>query len=358
MNRGRKRIVEKEVIVKKSNIVLRSCCNFNSIWQGRILALFCSKIDDKNNQCSCIIPVREVINNCELDEVGSEQYLQIARATQNLLSRVITIKKDGEKGSWTKYTLFSKAKYEKERNELIMEIHPDIRYLFVNLKEKYNLYYLADYYKLRTVYSQQLFEFLISYKNIKEPICVSLDTLHRILGLIGEDALSDASGAVSGVVLEEEQVTDKKFYLDNFREFKRCILEPSVKQINENTNLTCSYELKRTGRSYSHVIFTVCDKEQLKKEKKKNDTVWTVTKNGIEKRLERDAYLDFVFTKYADKLTLREKDLIYTGYMEKDWETSKTDELVKEIKMALMKLENLELKSKLEEIEQGKSLEK
>ena len=48
----------------------------------------------------------------------------------------------------------------------------------------------------------------------------------------------------------------------NNKDFKKGVLETIKKQINENTNLECSYELEKKGRSYHYLTFSINHKEE------------------------------------------------------------------------------------------------
>jgi plasmid replication initiation protein len=48
----------------------------------------------------------------------------------------------------------------------------------------------------------------------------------------------------------------------NNKDFKKGVLETIKKQINENTNLECSYELEKKGRSYHYLTFYINHKDE------------------------------------------------------------------------------------------------
>lgn len=55
--------------------------------------------------------------------------------------------------------------------------------------------------------------------------------------------------------------TDYQNRLDNFKKY---VLDVAIKQINEHSDLTCSYEQRKTGRTVTHLIFTFAKKPEPK----------------------------------------------------------------------------------------------
>jgi len=50
-----------------------------------------------------------------------------------------------------------------------------------------------------------------------------------------------------------------------FNDFKKNVLDKSLKEIDQYANFSVSYKLEKTGRSYSHIEFTMADKKPMKK---------------------------------------------------------------------------------------------
>lgn len=96
---------------------------------------------------------------------------------------------------------------------------------------------------LKTVYAKRLYELLMSEAYKKQDVEISISTLRTIFVL-------------------------RKKYQDVV-EFKRCVIDPSVKSINELTDMTIAEpEQRKTGREVTHLIFKYTVKQDPKKQNK------------------------------------------------------------------------------------------
>ena len=98
-----------------------------------------------------------------------------------------------------------------------------------NLSREFTKYALSDISGMSSAYAIRIYELISQYRSIgKREIAVA--DLYQMLELGDRYPL--------------------------FADFKRWVLETSVQQINENSPLEVSYELRKTGRKYTHVIFS------------------------------------------------------------------------------------------------------
>ena len=58
---------------------------------------------------------------------------------------------------------------------------------------------------------------------------------------------------------------------ERMHHFKARVLEPAIKQINEHTDITASYEQHKRGRTISGFSFRFKQKQQVKKIESKRD---------------------------------------------------------------------------------------
>ena len=133
-------------------------------------------------------------------------------------------------------------------NEAILEITfaPDVVPLILRLEEHFTSYQLKQVTQLTSKYAIRLYEMLIAWREVgKTPQIELLEFRHKI-----------------GV--EDTEYKD-------MHNFKKRVLEPSIKQINEHTDITASYEQHKKGRVISGFSFKLKQKQQAKKIESKRD---------------------------------------------------------------------------------------
>lgn len=126
-------------------------------------------------------------------------------------------------------------------NEAILEITfaPDVVPLILRLEEHFTSYQLKQVTQLTSKYAIRLYEMLIAWREVgKTPQIELLEFRHKI-----------------GV--EDTEYKD-------MHNFKKRVLEPSIKQINEHTDITVTYEQHKKGRLISGFSFRLKQKQQAK----------------------------------------------------------------------------------------------
>lgn len=137
--------------------------------------------------------------------------------------------------------------YDPDERVLRMTFHPKMEAELLNLPE-YTRYALQYLVRLDSKYAIRLFELISKVWNKKRPgpqyWRVSLRDLYYPLGLI------DIHG--KPVV---------KSYTKSVSEFRRRVLDPAIKQINEHTMFTLTAQPYRRGRAIGGMSFTIDQKE-------------------------------------------------------------------------------------------------
>ncbi len=126
-------------------------------------------------------------------------------------------------------------------NEAILEITfaPDVVPLILRLEEHFTSYQLKQVTQLTSKYAIRLYEMLIAWREVgKTPQIELLEFRHKI-----------------GV--EDTEYKD-------MHNFKKRVLEPSIKQINEHTDITVTYEQHKKGRLISGFSFSFKQKSKPK----------------------------------------------------------------------------------------------
>ena len=133
-------------------------------------------------------------------------------------------------------------------NEAILEITfaPDVVPLILRLEEHFTSYQLKQVTQLTSKYAIRLYELLIAWREVGKTPQIELSEFRHKLGV------------------EDNEYKD-------MHNFKKRVLEPSIKQINEHTDITVTYEQHKRGRTISGFSFRFKQKQQAKKIESKRD---------------------------------------------------------------------------------------
>ena len=119
---------------------------------------------------------------------------------------------------------------------------PAIIPLVTRLEEQFTSYELKQVSGLSSAYAIRLYEVLIAWRSTGKTPIIELSDFRQKLG-----------------VLEGEY--------SRFNNFKVRVLDPTIKQINEHTDITVKVEQHKTGRTISGFSFKFKQKQQAKIEK-------------------------------------------------------------------------------------------
>lgn len=182
----------------------------------------------------------------ELEELSKKQinYQDARRNAHKLLTRACTIVKDN--GNVLEVTMISDAEYIKGGGHIKVGISPRLRPYLFNLKKNFTRYQLRMSGRLRSKYSKRIYKMLSQFKSTGT-MRISVEELKTRLKLF-------------------DPRTGKEAFAKNWTEFANKVLEVSKQEINEHTDLRCSYQAHKTGRKFTHLAFKIArvPQEQLK----------------------------------------------------------------------------------------------
>jgi len=224
--------------VYKDNEVTEASYKLSLIEQ-RIILFCIAKVnpsDDKKNyekQKEQTIYVDEFIKMfSDIDK--NSVYKQLKDAINKLYERSIIVKKP--RNIKTFRWISSKHYFENEAQAIIRFSDEVMPYL-ADLNHKFTKYQLHNISAFKRTYSIRLYELLTQYRTLK----------FRSL------AVSDLRLALQ---------LDDKFKL--FAEFKRNVIDSSIKEINDKSDLKVEYELVKRGRSVVSINFKIIEKDKIK----------------------------------------------------------------------------------------------
>ena len=188
-------------------------------------------------------------------------YMALSEAVTTLFQRQVTIfgidkktkKKEKRVIRWV-----SGISYVEDAGLIKLRFSPEVISEITNLKENFTQYKLAQIAGLYSAYAVRLYEIVMQWQSKGKTPFFELGKFRELLGIAPEEysAMCD---------------------------FKKRVLDLSVKQINEKTNLNLSYTQKKSGRVVTHFSFEFSLKEDSSTTKKE-PKILGVPKSEIEKK--------------------------------------------------------------------------
>ena len=175
-------------------------------------------------------------------------YKALKEAVNNLFNRQFSYtaeyKRTGKTGV-VRSRWVSRIFYVDDLGLLEITFAPDVVPLVTRLEEHFTSYQAKQVAHLTSKYATRLYELLIAWREVGKVPQIEISTFRNRLGLLENEytAMSD---------------------------FKKRVLEPSIKQINEHTDITVTYEQHKKGRIISGFSFKFKQKQQPKVEAKRD----------------------------------------------------------------------------------------
>lgn len=174
----------------------------------------------------------------------STAYGVLKDAVENLFNRYFSFKEQRDDGTEfvIKSRWVSRIAYAKNKAILEVTFSPDVVPFITRLEERFTSYQLQQVTNLSSKYSVRLYELLIAW---------------RELGKVPEVEITEFRNRLGVEPHEYKQMGH----------FKDRVLEPSIKQINEHTDIIVSYTQHKTGRTITGFSFKFKLKDKPKKVK-------------------------------------------------------------------------------------------
>ncbi|RYX83065.1 RepB family plasmid replication initiator protein [bacterium] len=218
---------------KQPNIITKSTDEM-SVIEKRVMYLAINRMDvGFNIEPNSFKNLEFKISFSELRETN---YDRVKKAFEKLQTRSITLINDNEE-----FERIIPFPYVKVKNSLVtLKMFADVVPYFLELKNGFTKYDLAAALMLISVYSQKLYELLSRWADKKEWLVPVLE-LQKLMGA-------------------------QNYRYADFR--KRCLIIP-IKELNEKTNLSVSWEAEKEGRNVVTIKFKINTKDKQKKEEAK-----------------------------------------------------------------------------------------
>lgn len=176
-------------------------------------------------------------------------YKALKEAVNNLFDRQFSFQEETPKGiGIVRSRWVSRIKYIDDSALLEITFAPDVVPLITRLEKHFTSYQINQVSGLTGKYAIRLYELLITWREVgKTPILKLADFRSQL-----------------GVEPNEYKAMNH---------FKSRVLEPSIKQINQHTDITVSYEQHKKGRTITGFSFRFKQKAQPKIETKRDPNI-------------------------------------------------------------------------------------
>ena len=222
--------MSKKELVVKSNQVVEASYRL-SVTEQRVLLSAIAKIPKQVEVSDDVI---YTVNVQDLNKIGIHEkasYRELKLAVDRLYERSINF----IDGSTSKIRWVQRIDFNDSKSEIAIRFSKDILPYISNVKENFTQYLLSDVATMRSAYSFRLYELLAQYKKISKRL-IAIDEL-RIMLDVGK-RYKTTGNLIAWVI------------------------QPSIDEINEVTNLTVTVEPKKTGRKYMHLEFIIKVKDK------------------------------------------------------------------------------------------------
>lgn len=168
----------------------------------------------------------------------SNIYRDIDDITDDILNNPVYIREDvGKKVRWIKIPWVTRCEYNSDIG-VALKLNDELKPFLINLKDHYTQYTLDSILVMKSVYAIRIYELLQS------------EIMTRILPRAGTDI------ELSVETLKECCGCESKAY-NTFSNFRNRVIDIAVKEINEKTLYTLSYDYVKKGKSVIGLIFHI-----------------------------------------------------------------------------------------------------
>lgn len=201
----------------------------------KVLDTYLSRINARDPEANTVRFLKEEYE--ELMGIERMRPERLNKYVKSMMSKVVTIRDPFKQGKITNYTLFEESVLDKdEKNQYYVDLTctRTAKKLFFNIEKiHYIQYRLKNILPLNSKHSVFLYVYLLNNR-YRRTWVVDLKELR-----------------------ERWLYCDSTFYANNYKEFRRDILDKALKEVNEKTDLNFKYTAVKTGRNVTAIKFTL-----------------------------------------------------------------------------------------------------
>ena len=233
----------KNELVVKDNVLINASYNLEVTEQRLImLAIITARESGQGITADSKLEIHASDYASRFDVSNEGAYWALKNAVLNLFERQFSFKEADKKGNigTVKSRWVSRIKYIDTTATLEVTFAPDVVPLITRLEQHFTSYQLKQVTQLKSKYSIRLYELLIAWREVGKMPQIELSDFREKLGIDADEYV-------------------------RMSDFKIRVLEPSIKQINEHTDIIVTYEQHKKGRTITGFSFRFKQKQQAKK---------------------------------------------------------------------------------------------
>lgn len=221
--------------VTKSNHLIESTYKL-TLQEQRILLILASKVQPRDDILKTYHFRAKDFIEIMGNKKGTGFYTYLKEIINELQTKRLTIKKDGKEFN---YNWVITSIYEDNKGCITLQLHPELKGFFLELKEKFTSYQLENVVRLNSVYSIRIYELLKQYERIRKRK-LTLEELRYFLG-----------------------IEKDKYKL--YGHLKNKVLLVAQKEINEKTDIQFTFNEIKLGRKVTGFEFDIKSSTQEEK---------------------------------------------------------------------------------------------
>lgn len=233
----------KNELVVKDNVLINASYNLEVTEQRLImLAIITARESGQGITADSKLEIHASDYASRFGVSNEGAYWALKNAVLNLFERQFSFKEADKKGNigTVKSRWVSRIKYIDTTATLEVTFAPDVVPLITRLEQHFTSYQLKQVTQLKSKYSIRLYELLIAWREVGKVPQIELSDFREKLGIDADEYV-------------------------RMSDFKVRVLEPSIKQINEHTDIIVTYEQHKKGRTITGFSFRFKQKQQAKK---------------------------------------------------------------------------------------------
>src|SRR5699024_1960864 len=160
---------------------------------------------------------------------GREKYGEMKIIIENLMSKVIEIPK--QEGGWLLTHWVSVAEYIGGKGVIRLRFVPELKPYLLQLKKAFTSYRLNNILSLKSAYAIRLYELMKKWQQIGS-WKVTVEELKPMLGI-------------------------QRNSYKQYGHLKQRVLTPSIKELNDHTDIKVQFQEQKTGRKITDILFNI-----------------------------------------------------------------------------------------------------
>ncbi len=228
--------LSQRIIVQHNDLIQQQRYKINkgagqslSLLEKKIILYVISEVKSTDTMFNpFVFEFKDFCDACGIRSAGGDYYKHLKDVITSIASKVLWLERPDDTEVIVRW--IDKAIVDKKNKTITITLDRDLEPYLLYLKGNFTQFPLLDIIKMRSKYGIALYEIIKSYLYQGNRMQFSLDDL--------KERLDCTSYTIFG-------------------NLKAKVIEPAIEEINKLTELSVDVEYKKTGKSYTDVIFTV-----------------------------------------------------------------------------------------------------